>query len=235
MKLKTMLKIFISILIIGIIVFLYLSSSKYKNIVNKQQTVITQHAIKIRDYMVMENNYEELNFNFQLIASVNPLINLMTPDEIAELLKEIPHGNPHETKFEITAGFGISIGMHGKLRDDHQGTDSIPINSEKLEWGITGFSDGIVETFGHNDVFGKFIIVRHSERVRTFYGHLDKIYWSGTTGRIVTSDTVIGEMGKTGMVYSRWKNGGAHLHFEIQVWDGFHWVSVNPEPFLINE
>ena len=208
---------------------LYYGSSNYKNIAEEQEKLIIQNAEEIAEYENIKNRYEELKLNFSFIASISPLRNIMSPDEISTLLKEVPHGNIFETPFIVSAEYGISIGYHGHPRTDHRGIDIYPVNPEEMKWDITAFSSGFVEGFGENYVYGKYVIIRHSERVRSFYGHLAKIYYSGTTGREVNENTVIGILGDTGI------SDGCHCHFEVQVWDGDNWISIDPFMFLINK
>lgn len=246
MKKGTTSVLFLSILVallLIIVVWQDKDNGKYLVTISERDTRINEQSDLIRDMTVITVAYdnlivehEQLQRDMSFIASISPLRNILTADEISTLLKEVPTGNIFTTPFIITAPYGISIGYHGKPRSDHRGIDAYPVNPEEMKWSVTPMNSGVVETYGENDVYGKFIIVRHSERVRTFYGHLNKIYYSGTTGREVDSETVIGIMGNSGLVFSRTKNGGGkHVHFEIQVWDGETWVSIDPEPFVVNE
>lgn len=228
-------------LILSTVLFICLSISVYGHIQRDNSDMIRDELVcyqssqieimrpSISEYNKLIIEHEELQKNFSFIASISPLRNLMTPDEISELIKEIPHGKIFEDDFIVSAEYGISIGYHGQPRTDHRGIDIYPENPEHMKWSIYSFSGGIVETYGENDVYGKFIIVRHSERVRTFYGHLSKIYYSGTTGKIVDNETVIGKMGDTGI------SDGSHCHFEVQVFTGESWESVDPFMFLDGE
>ena len=228
------------------LMWLMKDSVKYENTITEQQTRINNQSDLIRDMTVITTAYDELIIthnqtvkNMAYIASISPLRNIMTPDEISTLLKGVHEGNIFFTPFVVSAPYGISIGYHGKPRSDHRGVDVYPVipeDNQPMDMRVKPVADGVVETFGENDVYGKFIIVRYSERVRDFFGHLDKIFYAGTTGRKVTKDTVIGIMGNTGMVFSDYENGGGkHVHYEKQVWDGHTWVSIDPEPFMVNE
>ncbi|MCP4336431.1 MAG: M23 family metallopeptidase [Mycoplasma sp.] len=93
-------------------------------------------------------------------------------------------------------------------------------------WIVTPIGDGVVEEFGENRIFGKYVLIKHSERVYSFYAHLDKIYYAGTTGAVVTEDTAIGIMGNTG--YS----DNSHLHYELRIWTGKDMERINGLPFM---
>jgi murein DD-endopeptidase MepM/ murein hydrolase activator NlpD len=67
--------------------------------------------------------------------------------------------------------------------------------------------DGRVSTVGFNSVYGKYIIISHSEGYQTMYAHLSLT--SVGQGAYVYQGAKIGEVGSTG--YST----GPHLHFAI--------------------
>jgi len=171
--------------------------------------------------------------NAEIMVALSPLKDLISDDEIDELISLIPRGNPYRNAFQVTAGFGESVGYHGEPRTNHKGFDSIPVNPGTADWSITPIGKGIIKNYGYDAVFGKYITIRHSERVETFYGHLDKIFYSGTTGKEVGPDTKIGIMGGTGLVSSDRKDGGGkHLHAELRVWVSDRWVHINLLPFI---
>lgn len=68
--------------------------------------------------------------------------------------------------------------------------------------------------------FGNYLIIKHSDKLKTLYGHCDKILVS--LGDKVVEGQVIAKVGSTGVAT------GDHLHFEIKLSD----VAVNPEWYL---
>ena len=68
--------------------------------------------------------------------------------------------------------------------------------------------------------YGNYILLKHSNGIRTRYAHLSAVYVS--YGAFVKRGQVIGYMGATGFVT------GAHLHFEV-IKDG---QTINPTPYL---
>ena len=70
---------------------------------------------------------------------------------------------------------------------------------------------------GQNEAYGNYIILKHSDNLKTFYGHLNSV--KVKKGMNLRKGEVIGYMGSTG--YST----GPHLHFEIRIND----LRVNPE------
>jgi murein DD-endopeptidase MepM/ murein hydrolase activator NlpD len=67
--------------------------------------------------------------------------------------------------------------------------------------------DGVVSVVGENWLYGKYIIITHSNGYKTLYGHLNSI--SVRQGERVARARRIGESGNSG--YST----GPHLHFGI--------------------
>ena len=80
--------------------------------------------------------------------------------------------------------------------------------------------EGRISTVGLNSVYGKYIIVTHSNGYQTMYAHLNAT--SVTQGTYVSQGAKIGEVGSTG--YST----GPHLHFALYK----NGRAVNPLDFL---
>ncbi len=84
---------------------------------------------------------------------------------------------------------------------------------------------GIVIYAGHDNGYGKTIVLQHGSHFKTRYAHLDKIWVK--TGDTVTRGSRIGAVGATG--YIRKKGGdGSHLHFEVY----YQGKRVDPLQFL---
>jgi murein DD-endopeptidase MepM/ murein hydrolase activator NlpD len=80
--------------------------------------------------------------------------------------------------------------------------------------------DGRISTVGLNSVYGKYIIITHSDGYQTMYAHLNAT--SVSQGSYVSQGAKIGEVGSTG--YST----GPHLHFALYK----NGRAVNPLDFL---
>jgi murein DD-endopeptidase MepM/ murein hydrolase activator NlpD len=85
---------------------------------------------------------------------------------------------------------------------------------------IKAAMDGRVSSVGLNSVYGKFIIISHTNGYQTMYAHMSAT--SVNQGALVSQGTKIGEVGSTG--YST----GPHLHFAIYK----NGRAVNPLDFL---
>ena len=74
--------------------------------------------------------------------------------------------------------------------------------------------------------YGKMVLIKHSDKYKTRYAHLDKI--STKLGQQVKAGQVIGRAGDTGHIRKKGKDG-THLHFEVLVWD----KQRNPMHYLV--
>ncbi len=226
--------------IVVLIMYLFMLASINENqskLITEQETRINEQSDLIRDMTVITTAYDNLVVEYEALTreyqdyrdnnekrvALSPLEELLSENEISAMIKQIPKGTPHRGSFSVTSPFGESVGYHGSLRDDHQGTDTTPDDGD---WMVTSVGDGVVEEYGENRIFGKYILIKHTEYIYSFYAHLEKIYYTGITGKIVTNDTVIGLMGSTG--YS----DSPHLHSELRLWTGERFISVDGLPFM---
>lgn len=226
-----------SIIILGLsgTVWYQLGVNNKLRTIHKAQIAILKEEQQIK-LCVLDTIIEEKEVNIKrleeesvYLRALSPLIGLVSDDDIKNIIDEIPMGKPFvNDKYQITSSFGESTGFFPRL--EHKGTDVIPKNPETADWSIFAYAPGEVVSFGIDHMHGKNIVIQHSPRVRTRYSHLSKIYYTGTTGEIVTADTRIGVMGNTG------NSTAAHLHFEIQVKVNVDtWVPIDAKPFLIKE
>ena len=81
----------------------------------------------------------------------------------------------------------------------------------KTGTAIHAVGDGKVIFIGHKGGYGKAVIVRHSLKYRTLYGHMSR-FAHLKVGQHVHKDQVIGYVGSTG-----WSTG-PHLHFEMYIY-----------------
>lgn len=181
-----------------------------------------QEIVKLRDAEIIE-----VKENAEMMIALKPLKDYYSDTEISEIMKEIPRGRIFRGEFNVSANFGESVGLHGKYRQFHTGWDIYATGSD---WMITPLAPGEVTNFADDRVYGLNLTIEHSERVQSFYGHGAHVYEQATTGRIVDDDTVIMQMGSTGM------SSGPHLHFENRVKVAENkWISIDPKPFVIRD
>lgn len=68
---------------------------------------------------------------------------------------------------------------------------------------------GVVESVGYNESYGNYLVIRHSEQLRTTYNHCSEIL--AEEGEQLSRGDRIALVGSTGI------STGPHLHFEIEV------------------
>lgn len=115
---------------------------------------------------------------------------------------------------EISSPFGHRY--RGQKREFHKGIDiPIPIGTP-----ILSAASGIVEFVGIKRGYGYCILIRHSKKLETFYGHINKIIVKKK--QYIKSGQVIAYSGETGLTT------GPHLHFEVRL----NGKPVDPEKYL---
>jgi murein DD-endopeptidase MepM/ murein hydrolase activator NlpD len=110
----------------------------------------------------------------------------------------------------LPAGKGALSSLYGQRR--HPFTGDL-----QFHYGIDLASDigtevlatryGEVVKKGYDDMYGYYVLLRHSGNYKSFYGHLS--YIAVELNQTVKSGSIIGTVGSTGI------STGPHLHFEI--------------------
>ena len=119
----------------------------------------------------------------------------------------------------ITSRFGYRTNPVSGKYGFHTGLDLAADEGTPVS---AAFYGRVVET-GSSDVWGNYVLLEHSEGLRTYYCHLHEIYAS--EGAVIRQGETIGSVGSTG-----WSTG-PHLHFEVRI----NGVRVNPELLLYPE
>ena len=88
----------------------------------------------------------------------------------------------------------------------HEGVD-ISADSGKP---VIAVADGVVVEAGQKGGYGRYVAVRHAERLTTIYAHLGGIEAGVKPGQAVKAGAPLGRIGSTGV------STGPHLHFEIR-------------------
>ena len=221
--------VFISIaLAVGMVTFALQSSQWKGDYITVSRTLEEAHVESDSLSEQYRNEIAELNTEIgnlmkemDKIASLQ-LVGFTSPIEMENIIKTLPLSSPFDSPFKVTARFGEGPGFGGAYRTSHQGTDLVPSGS----WYVRSMWPGVVTDIGIDRYFGKYIVVQHTDTIRTRYHHLEKIYNTALPESVVDHDTKIGVMGATGYA------DGAHLHVELQVYNGEQWVSVDIYPFL---
>ncbi len=191
-----------------------------KNIQNEYKKLgISTNVITIYnnslDSVIMNLNINELNkiVGKSLVYFVNLILSFNDNPKKFNLL---PTRYPADFSNKITRKFGYSYDPLTEKEKFHSGIDITgPIGSKVFASG-----DGIVIKTGIDRYFGKYIIIKHSEKISTYYAHLNTILVK--KGQRVKKSQVIGTIGSSGVsLYP-------HLHFEIRI----NQKPVNPLNYL---
>lgn len=111
------------------------------------------------------------------------------------------------TNTGLGSGFGSrGYSMGGSGGPKHEGIDIIaPYGAP-----IRAAAAGQVVDLGTRGAYGKFVLIRHTDRIETAYAHLSTFGKNLALGRWVSADDIIGYVGTTG------NSTGAHLHYEVR-------------------
>jgi murein DD-endopeptidase MepM/ murein hydrolase activator NlpD len=107
----------------------------------------------------------------------------------------------------LSSGYGSRRNvMGGGGTERHQGLDiAAPRGS-----AVRAAAAGTVVATGLGSRYGRFIRIRHSDRIETFYAHLSRYADKIRPGAPVKQDEIVGYVGSTG------RSTGPHLHFELR-------------------
>ncbi|WP_028535096.1 M23 family metallopeptidase [Paludibacterium yongneupense] len=111
------------------------------------------------------------------------------------------------TGARISSGFGLRV--HPLLHSlrMHEGVDyAAPTGTP-----VVAPADGVVAQAGEENGYGNRLLIRHSARLTTLYGHLNDFAPGIRPGVAVRAGQLIGHVGASGRVT------GAHLHFEVSL------------------
>lgn len=109
------------------------------------------------------------------------------------------------TRGSVTSAFGQRVHPLTGKSSFHTGLDI----ANAVGTPIYAAFCGEVEMVGQDAVYGNFVLLRHSDGLKTFYGHCERV--QARSGMRLRAGEIIGFMGSTG-----WSTG-PHLHFEIQI------------------
>ncbi len=125
-----------------------------------------------------------------------------------------------KNKFWISSYFGPRKKPNGSW-GFHHGIDMASVKGTKIK----AAADGMVLEARIASGYGKTILLKHSDKLRTRYAHLDKILVQ--KGQEIKQKEIIGHVGETGLI-RKTSEDGSHLHFEV--YEQGH--KVNPLAFL---
>ena len=117
---------------------------------------------------------------------------------------------------ELSSNYGYRLHpITGKL-DFHNGVDIAAAMGANIRCVLPGTVDEV----GESEIFGNYIVIRHSDSLKTMYGHCSEIL--AEEGAVIRRGENIAKVGSTGV------STGPHLHFTIYIND----ISIDPTEFL---
>lgn len=158
------------------------------------------------------------------LAAVNPvthLVEIFGPN--GDKVDEIELSTTWPVNGTVTDEFGTSETWRRLLGlGYHTGIDI----TNAMYTPITPFTGGTVLAVDNTDdsACGKSITIKHTDRIKSQYCHLDSAVEYTADSSVVPGD-VIGYLGSTGT------STGPHLHFMIYVYG----IPVNPRTFMVGE
>ena len=134
--------------------------------------------------------------------------------------------------FVLTSPFGVRISPFTRASDFHKGLDlSAPTGTP-----IYATGDGVVSFAGRYPLrdnvswwrFGNVVVVNHSDRFITIYGHCDTV--KVTPGQQVKQGDVVATVGSTG-----WSTN-SHLHYEVRsdLEQPGTYIPIDPRIYILN-
>lgn len=182
------------------------SGAPYKEEKGKSEKK-SEHQITIREAInTLAENTDALLFNISGPEGSNIII--------SDLQGILCWPAPGAT--QITSQFGYrNINVAG-ASTYHQGIDiAAPLGTP-----VVAVEEGVVTYAGYYGGGGNWVSITHGKKIKTNYGHLQKIVVS--SGQPVSKGQVIAYSGNTGI------SSGPHLHFEV-IANG---KNVNPLPYV---
>ncbi|MEO6260772.1 MAG: M23 family metallopeptidase [Thermoanaerobaculia bacterium] len=135
-------------------------------------------------------------------------------------------------QFVLTSPFGTRISPFTRAADLHKGLDlSAPTGTP-----IFAAADGVVSFAGRYPLrdsvawwrFGNVVVVNHSDRFITIYGHCDSV--KARAGQAVKQGEIIATVGSTG-----WSTN-SHLHYEVRsdLEEQGKYLAIDPRIYILN-
>ncbi|MGE5415690.1 MAG: peptidoglycan DD-metalloendopeptidase family protein [Acidobacteriota bacterium] len=103
----------------------------------------------------------------------------------------------------LTSNFGWRKSPFGRRSEFHDGLDI----AASYGTSVHAAADGVIEYTGWKAGYGKLVIIKHSNGLRTWYGHNSRI--NVDVGDKVTKGQTISQVGSTG------RSTGPHCHFMV--------------------
>ncbi|MDP5276686.1 M23 family metallopeptidase [Chengkuizengella axinellae] len=141
-----------------------------------------------------------------------------TMQEKVDLMKVTPSIWPTDTA-KVTSWYGIRKDPYTNVDSFHSGIDI----DGNYQDPIYATADGTVEEIGFDNQLGIYVLITHTNELKTLYMHLDQT--------LVQEEESITKGQKIALMGSSGRSTGTHLHYEV-LSRGY---PVNPSPYLNGE
>lgn len=165
-----------------------------------------------------ENRTKKVNLDKEILSKINGVAadeklsvgytlflagDKLTNEQRAEI-SGTSFKNPLRNYYYVSSPFGWRVNpFDASKRSYHNGLDmACPKGTP-----IYATAAGTVITAGYTNVYGNYVIIKHTSGYKSLYGHMSVINVSA--GQYVDQGTIIGKVGSTG------QSTGPHLHFTI--------------------
>lgn len=165
-----------------------------------------------------ENKTKKIDLDLYKIASINGMTitkklsigdtiflagGKLSNEQRAEISGD-SYKKPLRNSYYISSPYGWRVSpFDSSKRSYHNGIDlACPKGTP-----IYATNAGTVITAGYSNVYGNYVIIKHTSGYKTLYGHMTVI--DVRNGQYVDQGTIIGKVGSTG------QSTGPHLHFTI--------------------
>lgn len=122
---------------------------------------------------------------------------------VATAMPQIPSAATVPVSGTVTSPFGERINPISKREEFHKGVDIAAEEGTPIQLVF----DGTVAEVGENEIYGKYVLVDHSNELYTRYCHCSRVLVE--TGYKLKRGELVALVGSTG-----WSTG-SHLHLEI--------------------
>lgn len=179
-----------------------------KNFVWSIHGRIRSNSIKANEEVFILSNKLD-SYLSRNAATINKLTleqKLFLLSKVLNALESIPVASPM-LHYKITSPFGYRKDPISGRRKFHKGID---LRGHKYE-PITATASGVVTHISSSsgNGCGKYVIIKHSKGLSSFYGHLEAI--AVNIGQKISIGQIIALQGNTG------KSTGDHLHYETRI------------------
>ncbi|MBN1105897.1 MAG: M23 family metallopeptidase [Deltaproteobacteria bacterium] len=165
----------------------------------------------INPYRDLAVKAEALTSNYEVLSRLKIRQGEMweqTPS-IAPVMMEKPR---------VSSGFGLRKNPFTNRVEFHAGVDLVGPRGTK----IIAPGSGTVISKGYDQWLGNYLVLQHAGRIKTIYGHLERV--SVSEGTKVERGSILGFMGNTGLSTS------PHLHYAVIVGNR----AVDPMQFILD-